>query len=105
MTYDNLEHPDIVGKTHANDKSTPVDDWQHVGTIADRLVTAWSNVEAREEAGNLAAWTTERQRSLIFQEMWVRASHEWHIWALDWVTSQQAKRGIERHRQVEEGEE
>ena len=59
--------------------------WRSVGEIADRMITAWDEVEEREEARNVARYSTERQRARMFQAFWLLSSPKWRMWALSWL--------------------
>jgi hypothetical protein len=65
--------------------------WEQVGTIMDRMILAWDKVEEREEATSLAVYSTERQRALILQALWLHGSPAWLTWARGWIARQDGK--------------
>jgi hypothetical protein len=71
------------------------DNWQAIGDIAQRMVMAWDKAEERDEATALVVHSTERQRALIFQAMWLHSTRAWRKWAMDWLRSDAAGLGKE----------
>jgi hypothetical protein len=59
--------------------------WESIGSIADRMVMAFDETEEREEARNIARYSTDRQRARMFQAFWLLSPPKWRAWALDWL--------------------
>jgi hypothetical protein len=67
------------------------DNWEPVGLIAQRMAMAWDHVEAEEEAHDLVAYCTDRQRAYIQRWLWELGSDEWRSWARKWLMDWHAR--------------
>jgi hypothetical protein len=65
--------------------------WQRIGVVAGRMITAWDQAEEREEAAALVTYSTDRQRALIFQALWLMSTAQWRQWAKKWLCSDGAR--------------
>jgi hypothetical protein len=49
------------------------------------MAMAWDHVEAEEEAHDLVAYCTDRQRAYIMRWLWELGTDEWRSWARKWL--------------------
>lgn len=66
------------------------DGWEQIGVIAQRMIMAWDAVEEADEARALVAYMTERQRNLVWKELWAQPSDKWRERAKAWLGSEGA---------------